>query len=446
MQLRSLQELKDRTDSFLWADRPAENRWQRAGIRALQIGYAVIRDLAQGNLSLRAMSLVYYTVIAFVPLLALAFAVLKGLGVHNELEPALLGLLQPFMGEYSIEIAQNVVGFVDNVRVDVLSVVSLGVLLYTVLTMMQRIELSFNYIWSVAQARSLGSRVSEYLFAIIVAPLLILISVGIASYVNTVFFVRLLESLPTGAFLLQFIGLLTPFLFMSLAFALAFIFIPNTRVRFRSAFIGGIVTTIAWKLMGWVFQNFITEYSANAVIYAAFFAVILLMLVIYLGWLMLLIGSSVAFYHQHPSKTYAGREPPKLSLRLKEEVDLTIALLIIKRFQQGVPPWSADELQAYTRLSPAMIESAVQILMAIGLIRATDENPPCYLPVSTVDNCKLHELRHKIRSYAKDQPDNRSCCAEQMQIRGILDEAEQSWSKSWGDTTLKDLIKSEDHE
>lgn len=446
MQLGSLQSLKDKTDSFLWARRSAENRWQRAGIRALQIGYAVIRDLAQGNLSLRAMSLVYYTVIAFVPLLALAFAVLKGLGVHNELEPALLGLLQPFMGEYSIEIAQNVVGFVDNVRVDVLSVVSLGVLLYTVLTMMQRIELSFNYIWSVSQARSIGSRISEYLFAIIVAPLLILISVGMASYVNTVLFVRLLESLPTGGIILQFVGVVTPFLFMSLAFALAFIFIPNTRVHFRSAFIGGIVTTIAWKLMGWVFQNFITEYSANAVIYAAFFAVILLMLVIYLGWLMLLIGSSVAFYHQHPSKAYAGREPPKLSLRLKEEVDLTIAYLIVKRFQQGVEPWSADELQAYTRLSPAMIESALQILMAIGFIRATDENPPCYLPVSTVDNCRLHELRHKVRTYAKDHPDNQSCCAEQMQIRTILDDADDSWRQSCGNTTLKELIKSEDDE
>ncbi|OFE11536.1 hypothetical protein PHACT_13420 [Pseudohongiella acticola] len=446
MQTRSLQELKDRTDDFLWASRPVDNRWQRAGIRALQIAYAVARDLAQGNLSLRAMSLVYYTVIAFVPLLALAFAVLKGLGVHNELEPALLGLLQPFMGEYSIEIAQNVVGFVDNVRVDVLSVVSLGVLLYTVLTMMQRIEMSFNFIWSVSQARSIGSRVSEYLFAIIVAPLLILISVGIASYVNTVLFVGLLESLPTGAIILQFIALVTPFLFMSLAFALAFIFIPNTRVRFRSAFIGGIVTTVAWKLMGWIFQNFITEYSANAVIYAAFFAVILLMLVIYLGWLMLLIGSSVAFYHQHPSKTYAGREPPKLSLRLKEEVDLTIAYLIVKRFQQGVEPWTVDELQAYTRLSPAMVESALQILLAIGFIRATDENPPCYLPVSTVDNCKLHEIRHKVRTYAKDKPDNRSLCAEQMQIRTLLDDADESWSETSGNSTLTDLIKSEANE
>jgi membrane protein len=166
----------------------------------------------------------------------------------------------------------------------------------------------------------------------------------------------------------------------------------------------------------------------------------------YLGWLMLLIGSSVAFYHQHPSKTYAGREPPKLSLRLKEEVDLTIAYLIVKRFQQGVGPWSLDELQAYTRLSPAMVESALQILLAIGFIRATDENPPCYLPVSTVDNCKLHEIRHKVRTYARDQPDNRSCCAEQMQIRTLLDKADKNWVDTCGDTTLKDLIKSEHNE
>jgi len=446
MQLRSLHELKDKADNFLWGDYPTENRWQRASIRPLQITYAVVRDLAQGNLSLRAMSLVYYTVIAFVPLLALAFAVLKGLGVHNELEPALLGLLQPFMGEYSADIATNVVSFVDNVRVEVLSAVSLGVLLYTALTMMQRIELSFNYIWSVSQARSIGSRISEYLFAIIVAPLLILLSVGIASYVNTVFFVRLLESLPTGGIILQFIALITPFLFMSLAFALTFIFIPNTRVRFRSAFIGGIVTTIAWKLMGWVFQNFITEYSANAVIYAAFFAVILLMLVIYLGWLMLLIGSSVAFYHQHPSKTYAGREPPKLSLRMKEELDLTVAYLIVKRFQQGGAPWSADELQTYTRMSPAMIESALQILTAIGFSRATDERPACYLPVSTLSNYRLHELRHKLRAYAKDRINIQPACDEQMQIRKILDGADESWAKIYGDTTLPDLIEIEEQE
>lgn len=446
MVIRSAQEIRQKLEYYLWDDdqsRSALPAWrrfiQRTVKRSLQIAYAVTRDLAEGHLSLRAMSLVYYTVIAFVPLLALTFAVIKGLGVHNAMEPMLLGILEPFMGEYGSEITGNLVGFVDNVRVDVLSVVSLGVLLYTVLTMMQRIEMSFNYIWSVVQARTLANRVSEYLFAVIVSPLLILLSVGIASYVNTTFFARLLEDLSFGAGILHVIGTVTPYLFMSLAFAFAFSFIPNTRVQFSSAFIGGVVTTIAWTGMAWIFQNFITEYSANAVIYAAFFAVILLMLFIYLGWLMLLIGSSVAYYHQNPSKTLTGRTPLRLSLRMQEELGLTLAYLIVKRFKEGGVPWTADRLQAHTRLSPTMIESTLNVLVDIGFISATDSTPKQYLPVSSVENSSLPVLRRRLREQATDRPDTRSFCAEQLQIREFLDQTEQLLHKEFCDTTFYGL-------
>lgn len=444
MQPRFVQEFRGKAEHFLWGDSLKERPWWvRTGIRSLQILYAVLRDLTEGSLSLRAMSLVYYTVIAFVPLIALSFSVLKGLGALNDLEPLLLGLLQPFLGEYSMEITDNIVTFVDNVRIDVLSVVSLGVLLYTVLTMMQRIELSFNYIWSVPQPRSLAHRVSEYLFAIIVSPLLILLSIGIASYVNTVVFVRVLEGWTVGAVILQFVGAVMPFVIMSLAFALAFHFIPNTRVHFRSAFIGGVVTTIAWKTMGFIFQNFITVYSANAVIYAAFFAVILLMLFTYLGWLMLLIGSSVAFYHQYPTKALAGREPPQLSLRMQEEIQLTIAYLIVKRFQKGMPPWSTEELQAYTGMRPAMIESALRVLMAINFIRATEDDPRCYLPLAAVENCRFFDIRQRLRAHAKDHPDTRHSCDEQQQVRKMLDDAEELWASDDGNKTFTSLISSE---
>src|SRR5690606_10460535 len=157
MSIRSAQDLINLVEDWLWRDLdPNMPRWYHNSMRGLQIAWAVIRDIAEGHVSLRAMSLVYYTVIAIVPLLALTFAVLKGLGVHNAMEPALLGLLQPFLGEYANQITTNVVSFVDNVRVDVLSVVSLGVLLYTVLTMMQQIELSFNFIWFVNRPRTLA--------------------------------------------------------------------------------------------------------------------------------------------------------------------------------------------------------------------------------------------------------------------------------------------------
>jgi membrane protein len=247
---------------------------------------------------------------------------------------------------------------------------------------------------------------------------------------------RLLDDISFGAQLLQWIGALAPYVFMSLAFAFAFSFIPNTRVQFRSAFIGGVVTTLAWTGMAWVFQNFITEYSANAVIYAAFFAVILLMLFIYLGWLMLLIGSSVAYYHQHPSKTQTGREPLRLSLRMQEELGLTLAYLIVKRFREGGVPWTADRLQAHTKLSPTMIESTLNILLDIGFISATDNTPKQYLPVSSVENSSLPVLRRRLREQATDRPDVRSFCPEQLQIREFLDQTEQLLHDEFCETTF----------
>lgn len=440
MQTDTVHELVRKAESFLWRELPPTAPWwERTGMRTLQILFALLRDFAEGHLSLRAMSLVYYTVIAFVPLLALTFAVLKGLGVHNAMEPALLSILQPFLGEYATQVTTNLVGFVDNVRVDVLSVVSLGVLLYTVLTMMQRIELSFNFIWSVRQPRTLAHRVSEYLFAVIVSPLLILLSVGIASYVNTNLFVRFLDGLAFGAFILQIIATVMPFLFMSLAFAFAFSFIPNTRVQFSSAFIGGLVTTVAWKLMGWVFQNFITVYSANAIIYAAFFALILLMLFIYLGWLMLLIGSSVAFYHQHPAKIRTGRKPLQLSLRMQEELSLTVAYLIVKRFQSGMQPWSADELQAYTQLSTPVVESSLQTLRDIGFISATGDSPRRYLPVTSVEHFRLTELRQRLREFAIDQLELRYVSAEQRQVHDFLLQSEKAVDAQCGQITFSEL-------
>jgi membrane protein len=445
MRIRSLEDLQNLVDGFLWRDESVTAPWWRTSLmRSLRITYAVGRDISEGQLSLRAMSLVYYTVIAFVPLLALTFAVLKGLGVHNAMEPMLRGVLEPFMGEYSVEITSNVVGFVDNVRVDVLSVVSLSVLLYTVLTMMQRIEMTFNYIWAVSQARTLANRVSEYLFAVIVSPLLILLSVGIASYVNTNFFVRHLETLSVGVSILQVMAAVMPAIFMSLAFAFAFSFIPNTRVRFTSALAGGIVTTVAWKVMAWIFQNFITVNSPNAIVYAAFFALILLMLFIYLGWLMLLTGSSVAFYHQNPTKTRTGRRPLALGLKTQEEVTLTVAYLIIKRFQQDQNPWSAEELSARTGLSAPITESALATLTAIDFLRSTDEDPVRYLPAHSVDRIKVCELRQRLRNWSPDVLASARLSTEQQQIRSFLAEVDQHGADHLGDLSFCDLIRHQD--
>ncbi|PCH58367.1 MAG: ribonuclease BN, partial [SAR86 cluster bacterium] len=135
--------------------------WQRLLVRSSQILYAIFRDLVHGQLRLRAMSLVYITLIGFVPLIALTFSVLKSLGVHNAMEPTLLAFLEP-LGSRSAEVTDSILAFVDNIQVELIGISSMGVLIYIILDMMLKIETSFNYIWGVKKARTWGSRISDY--------------------------------------------------------------------------------------------------------------------------------------------------------------------------------------------------------------------------------------------------------------------------------------------
>ena len=146
----------------IWdVDLAALPRWRAWVTRALRIVHAVANDVTEGQLGLRAMSLVYTTLLSLVPLLAVSFSVLKGFGVHNQMEPVLASFLAP-LGERGVEITSNVIGFVENMQVGVLGAMGLGLLLYTVISLVQKIESAFNYAWHTAQTRTLGQRFANY--------------------------------------------------------------------------------------------------------------------------------------------------------------------------------------------------------------------------------------------------------------------------------------------
>ena len=91
--------LKQQLLDLIWAGRQEVTIRQGLGlIRIARTVYVLVRDIADGQLTLRAMSLVYTTLLSLVPLLAVSFSVLKGFGVQNELKPILLNFLAP-MGE-----------------------------------------------------------------------------------------------------------------------------------------------------------------------------------------------------------------------------------------------------------------------------------------------------------------------------------------------------------
>ncbi|MBT8061136.1 MAG: YihY/virulence factor BrkB family protein, partial [Gammaproteobacteria bacterium] len=101
--------------------------------------FALAREAFEGQLSLRAMSLVYTTMLAIVPLLAFSFSILKGLGFHRQMQPLLAQFLAP-LGDKGEEVTSSIIVFVDNVQGTTLAGVSLGFLLFTVLSMAQKVE------------------------------------------------------------------------------------------------------------------------------------------------------------------------------------------------------------------------------------------------------------------------------------------------------------------
>src|SRR5574337_422396 len=219
----------------LWsADRMRMNRVRRFLLDTARFVVVIIRDVLYGQITLWAMGLVYTTLMSLVPLLAVSFSVLKAFGVQNKLEPFLLDLIAP-LGANGAVIAHRIVEFVNNMRVGVLGVVGLGLLMYTVMSLIQKVEQGFNAIWRVRGQRSMLHQFSEYLSVVLAGPVVVVSALALtASLMSTSLVQRLVQIEPFGT-IIAGAGKLVPYALVSASFTFLYVFLPNTKVRWNAA-------------------------------------------------------------------------------------------------------------------------------------------------------------------------------------------------------------------
>lgn len=365
-------------------------------LTSLRIGHLLVRDLMEGQLTLRSMSLVYTTLLAMVPLLALSFSVLKGFGVHNQIEPMLLNFLQP-LGERGLEITQRIIGFVDNIKVGVLGALGLGLLVYTVISLLQKIERAFNYTWRVSESRPFAQRFSDYLSVILIGPVLVFTAIGITASVSGADLVRQATDIEVVSTAARFFGKLVPYLLIIVAFTLIYIFVPNTRVKLKSALVGGIVAGVLWETTGWGFTAFVVSSTRYTAIYSAFASLIMFMIWLYVSWLILLIGGSVAFYHQHPEHRNLQSRILRLSNRMREKVSLLIMALIGQHYYHHQTPWTLDDLSRRLNIGIEACNLLITNLVNAGMLIRVAGEVPAYVPAQALETIKLKDLVTGIR-------------------------------------------------
>jgi membrane protein len=362
--------------------------------RALRYPYALIRDIGRGDLTMRAMGLVYTTLLSIVPLIALSFSVLKGLGYHRDLEPVLYSFLQP-LGDKASELTLQVMQFVDNVRSGVLGSIGLIFLLYTVISMVQKVEESFNFVWRVEQPRSLGRRFSEYLSVIVLGPTVIVGALAIMAAVSSSTIIQTLSHYEPFGTVLLMLGKITPYLLVIGVFTFLYGFIPNTKVRFRAAAIGGISAGLAWTASGIILTSFFSAGGGTMVIYAGFAIVIIALIWLHVSWLILLLGVQLAFYVQNPQYLRPGRGEIQLNSSLRERVALSIMYLIVSDYQDSKHRWTINNLAEHLQLPGAALGPIVTALERKGLLTVTDDDT--WLPARDPSVIELGDVLDAVR-------------------------------------------------
>ncbi len=355
-------------ESWLWS--PALEKATgpaKAVIHIVRFVYAVIRDGATGTLTLRAMGLVYVTILSVVPLLALTFSVLKSFGYHRKVEPLLYNFLAP-LGARGEDLTRQVMGFVDNIKGGLLAGIGLILLIYTSVSMIKKVEDSFNYVFRVEHSRNVLQRFSEYLSVLLIGPVLMVTAMGLLAYVGNLDIVQNAAGISGIHETTLLVGQLLPYILISGLFTFSYMFIPNTRVNFFAALGGGITGGILWSTTGLLFTRFVVSATRNIDIYASFAVVIVALMWLYLSWLILLIGAQTAFYLQKPEYLRIGYKPLNIGNRLREKIGLEVIFEAARRFRDGKAPVTADEIATQIDQPGLVISPVLRRLANAGLI------------------------------------------------------------------------------
>ena len=422
----------------LWQDLPDNSKplW-RMWINALRVVFILVNELVAGQLNMRAMSLVFTTLLSLVPLIAVAFSVLKAFGVHNQMEPMLLSLLEP-LGARGPEITENIIGFVQNIKVGVLGSVGLATLFYTIIALIQKIEATFNYVWRVKRARSLARRFTDYLSVVMIGPVLVFAALGVtASVLNNEVVVKLSSIEPFGTLLLVVTKLL-PYFMIILAFTFLYKFIPNTKVKTGPALIGATVAGVLWVAAGTVFATFVASSSNYTAIYSSFAILFFFMIWLYLGWLILLTGSQVAFYLQHPSLVKLAGKAVMLSPRLREKEGLRLMTSIARRYVNNQPALSLQEMEIETGLADPTLEILVNQLERGGFLVELAGDESRFVPAMDIGRIKVAAILHCLRS-AEENILHSDGGRIDRRVNQLIQQLDDAQANVLGQMTLRDL-------
>jgi membrane protein len=267
---------------------------------------------------------------------------------------------------------------------------------------------------------------------LLVGPVLVFSAVGITASLGSNTILAMLEALPYIGEVIRMTGRGLPYLLVISAFCFIYLFVPNTRVRFRSAFFGALTAGFLWESSSLLFASLVGGSTRYAAIYSSFAIMLVFMIWLYLSWLILLIGASIAYHHQHPQQLPRQEDKLPFSTRKHEQLALRTMMSIAReKDRQSEMKPTLENLARDQRVPVEVLDFVLSALEADGLIRRSNDQPPCYLPARASNRIRLIEILRGFRK-AEDGLDD--------SVSKLLQEIDRGYESALGEQTLAEFL------
>ncbi|EDM25602.1 membrane protein-like protein [Lentisphaera araneosa HTCC2155] len=396
--IKTLKNIHDKIFSGIWEADVEDLKYpQKVKIIALRSLKVLINDFNKNNLPLQASALTNITVLSMLPTLAFVFAFSKAMGLADMIKDQ----QEFFFGELPEQIRDillQVFTLIDQANLKAVGLVGIAISMFTAISMMSKIEHSFNMIWGIKKNRDLMTKVKEYLFIFVTLPPILIATASANAFLSSN---KVQEYLTTNLFLgegiFEFYSLLVKIispLIIAFGFTFLYRFLPNTKVNFRPAFIASFLVTIGWSLTQYIYVNLQIGVSSYP-LYGTFAVIPFFLVWLFIAWLIILLGAQLCFALQNHA-TY--EEEDESSLLKGEDLfnaAIVISISISRKFLTG-DAWEAHIRLQELRVPVLLGHKILTQLTDAGIITPVGPRNEIYKASRDLHNITLLDIHNAV--------------------------------------------------
>jgi len=436
----------------IWHTAPSEiSRRKLFLFKQLRIIIVAARGFMRDKVQIRASALTFYSLISLIPLAAIAFAIAKGFGLDQNLEQ----ILSNFISQIQIldkQAQQDILKWllslttnaIEKTRGGYIAGVGVIILFWSVMSLLDHIESSFNHIWQIRSSRPWYRKFTDYLTIMLIAPVFIILSGSITVFVGTELADYIAKApildffKPVISFLVKF----SPYFLSWVVLTILFMIIPNTKVKFLPAFVSGIIAGTTLQILRWLYIDLQFGISKLSTIYGGFVAFPLFIIWLQSSWIIVLLGAELSFANQNVSRYEFESEALNISNYQKRALILLIMNLIVCNFARGKKPFSAERIAGTLKIPVRIARDILQDLNSVDLvsiIHINEHKEWLYQPALDINKLTVSFILSRLDKKGIEQYTiikNK----DYNKITGMLDKFDKMIAKSGSNVLIKNLL------